>query len=740
MLPTASLPSAATAAPVSNMAARPLCANCHRPIVQLSSSAKTLCKRCEITEQHKNAKALPASFNAPLPRKDIAKKNLYSFKPSDDLSKEELKDLKRKRPTSLHKQPSYSDNQPAVPRPHHSYQNSSKMIDNQPSRPTDRGLEVSGKGTPLATHAPNDKTSSIGTTPLALQEKLVVVSPQREVIIPLNQNMHKLAALPKQDTHQNPRPDPKVIHASVVPSARQQSLMTDSASPPPKRMKLSYQEKEVRSINRAIEDQILSAERAKKDAEKQAQAREEAQKLAEMEAERAAEEERKRQHEEAERQKIDDKLRVEEEKREKQASQHPLSAPLPKAISPALKSSMGNGTLKSPTPQQSHDLSRSNQEDTGMDMSIPPNRRETALLAKFTSTVADNIASSPISGVLKQPAPATSQLNRPKCPICQNGNQNCCGGFPCERCLKYGRDTKEKCLDPNYRKRSSSKRFSDTASGTSENAEMQDAASADSTSFSSYAASIQPESSVSPASNSISSSTTLREEVVLNNRIPLRLAPFIKSNTPPPIDSPPIDSPPIDSPPIDSPPIDSPPIDSPSPKLSNPTSQPASMAPRNIDHPLSIASPSKQEGSFDSTVLDGFLHKQQSAAVLKQEPTSEELNAGQLWGNIDPRVSWPKQHSEGWLAEKRLEIRARSGRKANFGKLLTPQVVKERKENGWNLHQNRKMVEDFDGAKALEALFGIKDIDKLELGVDAEGKLVMKRRIDVDESDESGRG
>ncbi|KAK4229629.1 hypothetical protein QBC38DRAFT_98309 [Podospora fimiseda] len=39
-----------------------------------------------------------------------------------------------------------------------------------------------------------------------------------------------------------------------------------------------------------------------------------------------------------------------------------------------------------------------------------------------------------------------------------------------------------------------------------------------------------------------------------------------------------------------------------------------------------------------------------------------------LYTNIDPRVHWPKVHSEEWYAKKQAEIAARPNRKANFGK------------------------------------------------------------------------
>jgi hypothetical protein len=140
--------------------------------------------------------------------------------------------------------------------------------------------------------------------------------------------------------------------------------------------------------------------------------------------------------------------------------------------------------------------------------------------------------------------------------------------------------------------------------------------------------------------------------------------------------------------------------------------------------------------SYDPAALDSWLMKQ-SLSDDDNQPTPQELIDTQLWGHIDPQAVWPKKHSEEWLAEKRKEIEARGGRKANFGKLLTPQVIKERRENGWNMHQNKAIVNDEkseEAAKALQELFGIEDIDDLEPSVRG-GQLVMVEKA----VDEEGR-
>jgi len=133
--------------------------------------------------------------------------------------------------------------------------------------------------------------------------------------------------------------------------------------------------------------------------------------------------------------------------------------------------------------------------------------------------------------------------------------------------------------------------------------------------------------------------------------------------------------------------------------------------------------------AYDSSALDSWL-KTQSLPEPEYPPTSEELAKTQMWGHIDPRIKWPKDHSERWLTEKRKEIEARGGRKASFGRLLTAQVVKERRERGWGIHQNKDVVEDersVEGARVLEELFGVRGIDNFEPGV-RDGQLIMMER------------
>ncbi|KAK8906065.1 hypothetical protein QC760_005961 [Botrytis cinerea] len=107
--------------------------------------------------------------------------------------------------------------------------------------------------------------------------------------------------------------------------------------------------------------------------------------------------------------------------------------------------------------------------------------------------------------------------------------------------------------------------------------------------------------------------------------------------------------------------------------------------------------------TYDPSVLDRYLDLQkesQARAEVEKEqnimPQSDNAAKTQIWGNIDPRVVWPKEQSESWYEAKRKEIDARGGKKANFGILLTAQVRKERADRSWHLNQNKDYVPKAD--------------------------------------------
>lgn len=136
-----------------------------------------------------------------------------------------------------------------------------------------------------------------------------------------------------------------------------------------------------------------------------------------------------------------------------------------------------------------------------------------------------------------------------------------------------------------------------------------------------------------------------------------------------------------------------------------------------------------QGKDFDPSDLDHFLAKQAEPRSDKQ-PTSTELAQTQIWGHIDPRVSWPKKSDEDWLIEKRKEIDARGGRKANFGKHLTAQVRREKTTKGWHMHQTSDPMSEHDWNQRqtfAEELLNAKDCDDLIPRM-RDGHLVMMEK------------
>ncbi|KAF7946289.1 hypothetical protein EAE96_009291 [Botrytis aclada] len=130
--------------------------------------------------------------------------------------------------------------------------------------------------------------------------------------------------------------------------------------------------------------------------------------------------------------------------------------------------------------------------------------------------------------------------------------------------------------------------------------------------------------------------------------------------------------------------------------------------------------------TYDPSVLDHYLDLQkesQARAEVEKEqnimPQSDNVVETQIWGNIDPRVVWPKERSENWYEAKRKEIDARGGKKANFGILLTAQVRKERADRGWHLNQNKECVPKAD-REACSIFVGDDDArDEIELAIKA---------------------
>lgn len=118
---------------------------------------------------------------------------------------------------------------------------------------------------------------------------------------------------------------------------------------------------------------------------------------------------------------------------------------------------------------------------------------------------------------------------------------------------------------------------------------------------------------------------------------------------------------------------------------------------------------------FDPSLLDSYLKPLDSHATDKP-PVIE------IWGHIDPRAAWSKLREKEWVEDKIKEIAARGGRKANFGKKLTSQIIKERLGNGWDLHQDKPVDIDErpewrEDTETLERIYGVKDMDELVPGL-----------------------
>ncbi|KAE9377702.1 hypothetical protein N431DRAFT_328217 [Stipitochalara longipes BDJ] len=173
----------------------------------------------------------------------------------------------------------------------------------------------------------------------------------------------------------------------------------------------------------------------------------------------------------------------------------------------------------------------------------------------------------------------------------------------------------------------------------------------------------------------------------------------------------------------------------------DPTPEPDSLRNPPVDSSDAALPPNTIEelraqraANFDTTELDSFLFKQ-AQPQSEEQPTNKELLSTQIWGHIDPRVAWPKRMTEEERQEKIKEIEARGGKKANYGKILTAQVRKERAEKGWNIHQTsewRSEEECKEMDRRLEELFGTEGLGNCVPGIQ-NGRLVMIEQLEPEE-------
>ena len=173
----------------------------------------------------------------------------------------------------------------------------------------------------------------------------------------------------------------------------------------------------------------------------------------------------------------------------------------------------------------------------------------------------------------------------------------------------------------------------------------------------------------------------------------------------------------------------------------NPTPDPLPMWNPMPFHTTGVITPptieairAQRAANFDTTELDSFLLKQ-AQPQSDEQPTNKELLRTQIWGHIDPRAAWPRRMTEEERQEKIKEIEARGGKKANYGKILTAQVRKERAEKGWNIHQTsewRSEEECKEMDRRLEELFGIEGLGNCVPGI-RNGRLVMIEQLEPEE-------
>ncbi|KAG9234420.1 chromatin assembly factor 1 subunit A-domain-containing protein [Amylocarpus encephaloides] len=116
-------------------------------------------------------------------------------------------------------------------------------------------------------------------------------------------------------TPDSPSPPSTPSKTTASPSAF--TALNGIAPPPAKRTKMTFQEKEMKKINKEIKDKERAAEKAKRDAEKQAQVEEKAKRDAEKATEKAKRDAEKQAQ-------IEERKRKETERREKKAAQEEI--------------------------------------------------------------------------------------------------------------------------------------------------------------------------------------------------------------------------------------------------------------------------------------------------------------------------------------------------------------------------------------------------------------------------------
>jgi hypothetical protein len=143
----------------------------------------------------------------------------------------------------------------------------------------------------------------------------------------------------------------------------------------------------------------------------------------------------------------------------------------------------------------------------------------------------------------------------------------------------------------------------------------------------------------------------------------------------------------------------------------------------------------------DAVNMDDWFYQTPKLSNIEQ-PSERELADTQEWGHIDPRKVWPEELSSKWVEDKRNEIKARGGRKANFGKLITSQILQEQEDNGWKTHQTREArpmtAERRRINDKLDEMLGLKDMSGMVPVV--RSHVLYMTDIDVQKGRGGGRG
>jgi len=90
---------------------------------------------------------------------------------------------------------------------------------------------------------------------------------------------------------------------------------------------------------------------------------------------------------------------------------------------------------------------------------------------------------------------------------------------------------------------------------------------------------------------------------------------------------------------------------------------------------------SHDESAFDSWVSNQETQVNPLTEVLQRQQQDEEHSNGEpYFGHIDPRLHWTQRRSNQWYSAKQAEIKARGGRKANFGKVAERRAQQQKLE------------------------------------------------------------